>query len=121
MNAHRDMDTFGKEIAGHQEAALKAIPEELHQGEFLEFLQRLALGNRIELLGVVPGREVQEGEAVALPVQVRMRCGYFQLLDFMKGLQSGERFLQVRNAKIKSDNGNLVCQLDIAIFAMRKT
>lgn len=121
MNAHRDMEGFGREVAGHQATALGAIPEELQQGEFMEFLQRLALRNHIELMGVIPGREIREGEAIALPVQVRFRCGYFQLLDFMKGLQSGERFLQVRNARISSDHGSLVCRLDIAIFAMRKT
>ncbi len=121
MNAHRDMESFGREVASHEETALIAIPEDLRQGEFMEFLQRLALGNRIELMGVTPGREVREGDAIALPVQVRFRCGYFQLLDFMNGLQSGERFLQVRNARISSDNGSLVCRLDLAIFAMGKT
>ncbi|MBQ1509420.1 MAG: type 4a pilus biogenesis protein PilO [Selenomonadaceae bacterium] len=119
MNAHRDMNEFSQETAKHQEIAKKAMPEELEQGEFLEFLQRLALGKQIELVGVVPQKESQERNVTVLPVQVKLKCNYFQLLDFLQGLQEGDRFMQVRNARIHSDHGNLVCQLDLAIFAMK--
>ena len=120
MNAHRDMEEFSRETAMHQEMVLKALPEDMEQGAFLEFLQRLAIGHQIELLGVFPGKSSQEKDGVmVLPVQVKMNCSYFQLLDFLRELQEGERFLQVRNARIHSDGRRLTCQLDLAIFAMK--
>ena len=120
MNAHRDLDAFSQETAKHQSLSMRAMPEELEQGAFLEFLQRLAIGNQMELLGVIPGKSVQEKDVLALPVQVKLSCNYYQLLDFLKGLQDGERFLQIRNARIHSEDGRLLCQLDLAIFAMKE-
>ena len=118
MNAHRDLEEFSRETAKHQELSLKAMPREMEQGAFLEFLQGLALGKGIELTGVVPGKSISEGDVLVLPLQVNLKCNYFQLLDFLKGLQEGERFLQIRNAKIHSDKGKLACQLELAIFTI---
>lgn len=119
INAHGNMDEFYREMEEHQEHSLKAMPEEMEQGRFLEFLQRLALGCHVELLGVAPGEKIQEGDVAILPIRVQLRCRYFQLLDFLKGLQEGDRFLQVRDAKIHSDREGLACEIDLVIFAMR--
>ena len=118
MNAHGNMDEFCRELERHQENSLKAMPEELEQGKFLEFLQRMAIHSHVELMGVVPGEKVCERDLVRLPIQVNFKCSYFELLDFLQGLQEGERFLQVRNAKVHSDKGKLVCEIDLTIFAM---
>ena len=121
MNAHRDMNEFSQETAKHQEIAKKAMPEELEQGEFLEFLQRLALGKQIELVGVVPQKESQERNVTVLPVQVKLKCNYFQLLDFLQGLQQGERLVVINSLTVKQGKDRedaLTAELGLSIFSV---
>lgn len=121
QNAHLDMAAYEKELIEHQARADRAMPDTLEQGKFLGMLQQEALRNHIELRQVVPKPVQQEGNLSVLPVEIKMRCGYFALLSFLQGLEQGERYIQVEQTALREENGMLSCSLLLQIYAWHET
>lgn len=117
QNAHLDREAFMKEIVEAQQRADKAMPDEMEQGAFLSRLQQEAIGAGLKLRQVKPGEVDMEGDCRVLPVEVQMAGNYFQLLSFLRDLDKEERFMQLRDLKVHSEQGHLQCDMKICIFA----
>lgn len=121
QNAHLDMAAYEKELTEHQARADRAMPDTLEQGKFLGMLQQEALRDHIELKQVMPKPVQQEGSLSILPVEIKMRCGYFALLAFLQGLDQCERYIQVEQTALHEENGMLNCSLLLRIYAWQET
>ncbi|SFT52356.1 Pilus assembly protein, PilO [Selenomonas sp. GACV-9] len=118
QNAHLDLVAYEEELTKRQELADKALPSALEQGAFLSMLQREALRNHMELQQVTPQAVQQQESLQVLPVEVRFRCRYFDLLAFLRGLRESERYVQVERIKVKQQDGILLCALQLRIYAL---
>ena len=117
QNAHLDKEAFMKEVVEAQQRVDKAMPEEMEQGAFLSRLQQEAIGAGLKLRQVKPGEIAVEDDCRMLPVEVQMAGNYFQLLSFLRDLDKEERFMQLRDLKVHSEQGHLQCDMKICIFA----
>ena len=140
-NKHGNLENYMAEIEERQLAAHKSLPENLEQGEFINFIQQKALENQAQIISITPGtvksfsddstRENSEIQLnlknetlqglVMLPIRVKIECGYFKLLDFLKAIETSERTMQIKNVSIVSSKGGsrLTCELNILIFAYK--
>ena len=118
-NAHiSDEKKYEQDLQQRQERANQALPDDIEQGRIVGYLQSKALASQLELCELTPGElRVQDGLRV-LPLKLKLRGNYFQLLDFLEQLQNGERYTIIQNPQVKSKNECLECILEIDAFSM---
>lgn len=119
QNAHLDMAAYEQAVTEADASASRALPSELMPSEFISIVQREALRAQVRLTSLAPGdvTELSELGVVELPITVTARAGYFQLLDFLGALADSPRFLLVKGMAIEQKDGELECQITIAIYA----
>ena len=117
QNAHLDLSAYGQELTDRKARADKALPAELAQGDFLSLLQREALRHHVALQQVTPQAVQRQQDMQVLPVEVRFRCTYFDLLAFLRGLRESERCIQVERTAVRQQEGRLDCVLVLRIYA----
>ena len=118
QHAHLDFSGYQKELSGQQERADRALPDEMEQGRFLGLLEYTARRNHVELEQVEPGQTFQKGETCALPIKVRFRCGYFDLLSFLREAGDGERFIRIDRVAVHGDHDGLDCTVNLSVFSL---
>ena len=115
---HVDEHSYEKALLERQERADKALPDTMEQGVFLATLQRLAFQHKIKLTQVTPKAvAVREGLHI-MPVEVKFRSSYFELLSFLRSLREEERFIQVTRTSVQEKDGALNCMLELRVYAL---
>lgn len=118
QHAHLDFSVYQKDLSGQQERADKALPDEMEQGKFLGLLEYTAKRNHVELEQVEPGQTFQMEEACVLPIKVRFRCGYFDLLAFLREAGDGERFIRIDRVAVHGEHDGLDCTMNLSVFSL---
>ena len=118
QNAHLHMKEYRAELNKREQRVWQYLPEHMGQGEFMLYLERLALHNQMELQMVSPQKNISAGDSQCLPIQVRIVGRYFGLLRFLQGLQDGERLAVVKNLSIVSKGDTLESDMLIHIYAV---
>lgn len=121
-NEHGDLDDYLLALDEQRAVIDRALPEQLSQGEFIDYLQRTALEHKIRLLSISPGSVEKTADAriVRLPIRILIECSYFTLLDFLKSLEDGERLICMENFSVASTDwgDSLRCELNLVLFAL---
>lgn len=147
-NKHGDLDDYMQKLEDRYQMASVSLPEKMEQGDFIEFLQQKALEEQVNITSMNPS-EIQpfsvdyknnseemvddsngddnknsalESKLTMLPINVKMECGYIQLINFLQAIEMSDRILHIENLSlIGKDNGErLICELNIVIFALDK-
>ena len=118
QNAHLDRKAYLAELNKRQERAWKALPEDLEQGKFIVYVERLAQQSHIQLQQVSPQKKAAAADKRSLSLHLRLQGGYFSLLRFMRGLQDGERLVAVNNMAVRVEGQELVTDLVVNIYAV---
>ena len=134
---HGDLNEYIKKLEERYQDTNIFLPEKIEQGEFIKDLQQKALENQVKIIAIIPGKiqsfveeksdDQKENselmkDIVMLPINLKIDCGYIQLLNFLKAIETNERITQIKNFSIvsKGDGENLSCELNIIIFALEK-
>ena len=134
---HGDLNEYIKKLEERYQDTNIFLPEKIEQGEFINDLQQKALENQVKIIAIIPGKiqsfveeksdDQKENselmkDIVMLPINLKIDCGYIQLLNFLKAIETNERITQIKNFSIvsKGDGENLSCELNIIIFALEK-
>ena len=134
---HGDLNEYIKKLDERYQDTNIFLPEKIEQGEFIKDLQQKALENQVKIIAIIPGKiqsfveeksdDQKENselmkDIVMLPINLKIDCGYIQLLNFLKAIETNERITQIKNFSIvsKGDGENLSCELNIIIFALEK-
>ena len=114
-NLHGDLEEVLVDLDQQRDDLERALPTQLSQGDFINYIQSTALTNQIR---GVPTRD-ENLPITRLPIRVRVECTYFKLLDFLKTLEGSERLIDIENFKATStgDGTQLICELELTIFA----
>ncbi len=120
-NRHGDLSKLMLDLNEQRNDLERALPPQLSQGEFINYMQSTALAHQIRLLEITPNTPTRD-EALPitrLPIRVHIECTYFELLDFLKALEQSERFIDIKNFKATStsEGARLNCELELMIFA----
>ena len=126
-NEYGSLDEYMRELEERRFVVDRALPPQLEQGEFINYIQRTALANQVRLISLTPGAvENVEDDALPilrLPLRLKIECDYFKLLDFLKALEDGERFINIEQFDVsRKDDGELLdCELDVILFAIKES
>lgn len=118
QNAHLQMKEYRAELKKREQCVWQYLPEQMGQGEFMLYLERLALHNHMELQMISPQKNISAGDDQCLPIKIRIVGRYFGLLKFLQGLQDGERLAVVKNLSIVSKEDTLESEMLIHIYAV---
>ena len=118
QNAHLQMKEYRAELKKREQRVWQYLPEHMGQGEFMLYLERLALHNQMELQMVSPQKNISAEDNQCLPIKIRVAGRYFGLLKFLQGLQDGERLAVVKNLSIVSKGDTLESDMLIHIYAV---
>ncbi len=118
QNAHLQMKEYRAELKKREQRVWQYLPEHMGQGEFMLYLERLALHNQMELQMVNPQKNISAEDNQCLPIKIRIVGRYFGLLKFLQGLQDGERLAVVKKMSIVSKGDTLECDMLIHIYAV---
>ena len=118
QNAHLQMKEYRAELKKREQRVGQYLPEHMGQGEFMLYLERLALHNQMELQMVNPQKNIVAEDNQYLPIKIRIVGRYFGLLKFLQGLQDGERLAVVKKMSIVSKGDTLESDMLIHIYAV---
>lgn len=118
--AHAAEPSYEKDLLARQARADQALPDRLEQGVFLGKLQQLAFQHKIKLTQVVPKAAAVRDGLQVMPVEVRFRSSYFELLSFLRSLREDDRYIQVARTTVQEKDGALNCQLELRIYAVKE-
>ena len=118
QNAHLQMKEYRHELTLREQRILRYLPEKMGQGEFIQYLERLSLKSKVKLQMVSPQKSIPDGDNLCLPIKLRLNGSYFGLLDFMQGLQNGDRLAVVKNMSITAGETDLEVEMLIHIYAV---
>ena len=118
QNAHLNMKEYRGELKKREQRVRQYLPESMEQGGFILYLKRLALQSKMELQMVRPQKNEPFGEALCLPIKLKLTGTYFCLLKFLQGLQEGERLAVVKNMSIISKGDVLEADMLVNIYAV---
>lgn len=119
-NKHLNIKGYAEEVGKRHERADRALPNELEQSAVLGMLQRNALNNKVQLVSVSPGQIKKESRLMELPIQIKLSCNYFQLLDFLKTLQDEERFVKLNRLNVRTVDNRLSFEIEAAVYALEE-
>ena len=136
-----NLDEYLQRLEKRFQLSSKTLPERMEQGEFINFLQKIALENQIKIISLTPSEiqpvysdtqnnheieKVEEADKVRnknlikLPINVKIEGKYISLIKFLESMESKERLMNIEEVSITSkDDGDwLICNLNIIIFAL---
>ena len=117
-NKHQNIKEYAADISKRQEKVDKALPNALEQSSVINLLQRHALNRQLQLVSITPGQTKTEHGLTMLPLQIKMNCDYFQLLDFLKAIQEDARFLQITRLGAHSADDRLSFEIEANVYSM---
>ena len=136
-----NLDEYLAKLEERYQLATISLPEQMQQGEFIDFLQQTASENQIKIISLNPGSiqpveranknnvdieddSIQNKEPMLtkLSISVKIECNYVSMIKFLKTIEESERLMKIDNLTIvgKDDGDNVSCNLDIIIFALER-
>ena len=138
-NKYGNLDEYIKKLEERHQLANISVPSEMQQGEFVNFLQQIALENKIKISSIAPssiqpveeisGNGVKDDEVENNPknlslnklaINIKTESGYVQLINFLKAIETSERLVKIDTLSLigKGDGDILICDLNITIFSL---
>lgn len=117
-NGHPNLREYAADIARQREMADRALPDRMEESAVISLLQQHALQQQTRLVSIIPGQLQREQDLLMLPIQLRLDCNYFQLLDFLNAIQSDDRFLRINRLAAHSKDGKIAFEVEAIIYAV---
>ena len=117
MNRHSDLKGEMADLAKQRIAMDKALPEEMEQGAFMEEVQRSAVNSGVRLMSMTPGKAKGEQGISSLPIEIKLSSDYFSLMDFLKAVREGDRYMQIRRMSLLGKDDEIQCDMTLSIFS----
>ena len=139
-NKYGNLEEYMEKLEERFQLSSRILPENISQGEFINFLQRTALENNIKIISLTPSTiqpvyddsenkseaaksegDKQGGTLIKLPIDLKIEGTYLSMIKFLESLEKSERLMNVEEVSItsKDDGDRLNCDLKIIIFAMK--
>ena len=148
-NKYGNLDDYMQTIEKDYQLSNVSIPEQMRQGEFVNFLQQTASENNVNIISIISStiqiidenskvtanlesvddnanasinKFIQDKKLSKLIINVKIESGYFQLINFLKMIESSERLVNIENLSLisKGDGDDLNCELKLSIFSLER-
>ena len=105
-------------LKDHARWESQLLPEQLNTGDFLSELQIYMLRTKIRITGLKPLPPERNEGFFQQKVELGIEGDYFQILDFLRLLEQGTRFTNVKNVSGEvKEQGIFSGHIDLYIFA----
>ena len=118
MNKHTNLKEYAADLSKQMEKADHALPDSMAQSSIISLFQHHALDQQIQLASITPGQAKREHDLLMLPINIKLKCNYFQLLDFLKAIQEDGRFLKINQVVVHTTDDKLSFEIEAIAYAM---
>jgi len=107
--AAQDIDTLNKNIVNLEKEIVQLeerLPEQLEASLLIDTLKDITRESKIQFVSIEP-KNIKKYEQtdqkqvyLELPIMVRLKCGYNELSDFIKKIESSKRLMKLSDLRI---------------------
>lgn len=110
-----------EEVEEKYQSASIPLPDQMYQGEFINQIHQKALECQIKVIKMNPNENLIDDEELpieGLQIDISLQCSYEKLIRFLKAVEDNERFIDIKQMTIKSENASedINCDLSLIIF-----
>ena len=121
LHDHPDVDDYAADIELREEENRALMPLAMDTSAFMGELQFMALQSNAKLLGMMPEAAENKNGYYEQHIVINFKGNYFEVLDFLKILEHGGRFVTVHGVGGRADeNGIFSGTMDISIYSYEK-
>lgn len=84
------------------------LPDNMSMGEFLVELERTAEASKVQIGQVQPAQAIQRNGYQETLITMTVRGDYFMVLDFLRRIEGGKRFLALSSISLQSKSGDFL-------------
>lgn len=115
---HADLAAYETALKDHARWGSQLLPERLNTGDFLSELQIYMLRTKIRITGLKPSPPERNEGFFQQKIELGIEGDYFQILDFLRLLEQGTRFTNMKNVSGEvKERGIFSGHIDLYIFA----
>jgi len=92
------------------------LPSNPDVGDFLIELQQAAYSSHVEVFHVSPKTYLNKNGYYEIPIEVGVRGYFFNIVEFIKRLESLARFMSMTTVNIQVKQGLLECKIPMVIY-----
>ena len=105
------------------------LPEQIEASMLIDTLKDITREANIEFVSIEPKSTKRYEQAdqkqvyLELPISVRLKCGYNELIDFIRKIESSKRLMKVSDLKISANAQNMLehdVEITISTFSTLK-
>lgn len=117
---HPDIAAYDAALDEQWRIVSKSFPEEPAISEVLGALEKISQESQMQLVAMQPSQEAADQKEPKryqeIVLKLKVKGTYFQLLDFLKNMESMERFATVQSITSRSTNGVLESELSVVVY-----
>lgn len=117
LNEHPDLAAYEAEMNKKEKVVGAMLPEDMQLSLFMLDIQKIAVQDHIVLNGMKPDKISRQDRYAELPIKIDAAGNYFQLLDFLKDIESRPRFARVKKLQVHAAENLLHCKFLLVIYA----
>ncbi len=122
---NRDYDTFAAAQRLKLQRAQLSVPDQVSIPDVLRDYSGKAEHAGIAINNIktpAANQIVKDGNAFAVPLQVKLSGNYYKIVDFLQEMEHGERFAKLQQVNITGNekNGDLKVDAQLTVYALKK-
>ena len=113
----RNLKELEKDLREIQEELVyvkERLPQEKQISALLQQLAEEADRARIDFISILPQKEIEEEGFMKMPVEIVLRCGYYNLTNYLKRIENLPRLVEIEGIEIRT-KGDLAPRLEVKL------
>ncbi|WP_027407563.1 type 4a pilus biogenesis protein PilO [Anaerovibrio sp. RM50] len=116
QNANGDIEVYFARLTKEYQRIDRLLPDNESISGFIDIIQRQSEEKGLELISMKPGKAIRGDKCTEQPIELGLRGGYFQIMDFFKTMQQDSRYTKTNSLSIKYSPQGLECHINVSIF-----
>ena len=118
MNEHPDMPAYEQELQKKDDFLAQMLPNNMALSSFLSEVEKMAAVSQVTLVQIKPNKLISKGNYQEIPILLEFQGDYFQILHFLRQIETARRFNKGSYLSIQRQDDVLVCKLVLSIYSL---
>jgi len=118
MNEHPDMPAYEQELQKKDDFLAQMLPNNMALSSFLSEVEKMAAVSQVTLVQIKPNKLISKGNYQEIPILLEFQGDYFQILHFLRQIETARRFNKGSHLSIQRQDDVLVCKLVLSIYSL---
>ena len=118
---NKDIDIYVKDMEDRFHENQYLLPSKMNVSPFLNDIELYASESHVEVVGMEPG-PIANGEGYSYQnIALNIKCGYFELMNFMEMMEREGRFINIKYIKASVDDTHraLDVKINLTIYSYK--